>query len=199
MAQLYYANDKYNATLSQGYTVGDTTLYVNTVPTNVPTIVVVKKGTSDETVFTVTGKTSNSLTGVARLKGANVNIDTNAPVTCLNNAEFINQFLSVGVEAWNDASDGATINLDLTLSKKQRVTLGGNRTLAISGDTPGMAFIVALKQDATGGRTVTWWNTIQWVDGTAPTLTTTANKADVFGFIQIATNQYYGFIVGQNL
>ena len=110
---LYYANDKYNAVLSQGYKVGDTTLYVNTVPTNVPTIVVVKKGTADETVFSVTGKTSNSLTGVARLKGANVNIDTNSAVTCLNNEEFVNQYATAifnteGLKDMLYAADGGS-------------------------------------------------------------------------------------------
>lgn len=89
---LYLANDKYNATLSSGYTVGQNVLYVSAVPDNVPTIVVAAKGTANETVFTCSGKTSNSLTGVARLRGANTNLDATTPVTCLNNAEFINQY-----------------------------------------------------------------------------------------------------------
>lgn len=199
MSDLYLANDKYNATLQAGYTVGDTTLYVSAVPTNVPTIVTINKGESNETTFTVTGKTSNSLTGVARLKGANVNLDNSSPVTIVNNSEFINQFQSTGVEAWASATDGATITFDLTASKKQRVTIAGNRTLAVNGDTPGMAFITRIKQDATGSRTVTWWSGISWADGSAPTLTTTANKADTFGFIQTGTNTYDGFVVGQNI
>lgn len=71
---------------------GQNTLSVTNVPDNVPTIVVLAKGTDNETVFTVTGKTSNSLTGVARIRGANVNLDATTPVTILNNAEFINQY-----------------------------------------------------------------------------------------------------------
>jgi len=88
----YEANDKYSATLSSGYTEGQTTLSVNTVPDNTPTIVVVAKGTTRETVFTVTGTTANSLTGVAWLKGYEGNLDAQMPVTCLNNQEFINQY-----------------------------------------------------------------------------------------------------------
>ena len=88
----YLANDKYATTLSSGYTVGQTTLSVNVVPDNVPTLVVVAKGTTKETVFIVTGKTINSLTGVSRLKGYNGDLDANMPVTCLNNAEFVNQY-----------------------------------------------------------------------------------------------------------
>jgi hypothetical protein len=100
---------------------------------------------------------------------------------------------------WNTATDGATVTFDLDIYKKHRVTLGGNRTLALSNASAGDVFIISLIQDAVGGRTVTWFSTIQWADGVTPTLTTTADKADVFGFIQIATNTYYGFIVGQNL
>ena len=89
---IYKANDKYNAVLSSGYTAGQNTLSVSAVPDNVPTIVVLAKGTDNETVFSVTGKTINSLTGVARLRGANIDLDAQTPVTCLNNEEFVNQY-----------------------------------------------------------------------------------------------------------
>lgn len=89
---IYKANDKYNAVLTQGFTVGDTILYVNTVPTNVPTMVVLAKGTDDEAVFAVTGKTSSTLTGVSLLKGSIVNHLSGTDVVCLNNEEFLNQY-----------------------------------------------------------------------------------------------------------
>jgi hypothetical protein len=100
---------------------------------------------------------------------------------------------------WNTATDGATVTFDLDIYKKHRVTLGGNRTLALSNASAGDVFIISLIQDAVGGRTVTWFSTIQWADGVTPTLTATADKADLFGFIQTSTGNYYGFIVGQNL
>jgi hypothetical protein len=86
------ANEKYSATLTAGYTVGQNTLSVSSVPDNVPTQITAAKGTDNETVFAVTGKTANSLTGVTRLRGANVNLDATTPITCLNNEEFINQY-----------------------------------------------------------------------------------------------------------
>jgi hypothetical protein len=89
---IYLANDKYAAVLTSGYTAGQNTLYVSAVPDNVPTIIVAAKGTDNETVFAVTGSTVNSLTGVTRLKGANVDLDSQTPLTCLNNEEFVNQF-----------------------------------------------------------------------------------------------------------
>ncbi len=100
----YYANDKYNAVLTAGYSVGQTTLYVSAVPNHVPTIIVAAKGTDKETVFAVTDKTTNSLTGVSRLRGANVDLDAQTPLTCLNNEEFINQLASVSA-VFNEEHD----------------------------------------------------------------------------------------------
>ena len=59
--------------------------------------------------------------------------------------------------------------------------------------------MLRLLQDGTGSRTVTWFSTIKWAGGSAPTLTTTASKADVFGFLCTATDAYDGFVVGQNI
>lgn len=101
--------------------------------------------------------------------------------------------------AWVTATDGATVTFDLSSGPKQIVTLGGNRILALSNVLSGHCFILKLVQDGTGSRTVTWFSTITWPNATAPTLTTTASKADVFGFIQTGTNTYDGFIIGQNL
>ena len=91
------------------------------------------------------------------------------------------------------ATDGATVTFALATSRRQIVTLGGNRTLALSGDTDGMMFTIILKQDGTGSRTVTWWAGIKWSGGTTPTLTTTASKMDVFSFWRIASGEYIGF------
>jgi hypothetical protein len=97
-------------------------------------------------------------------------------------------------------TDGATVTFDLNEPNMHTVTLGGNRTFAISNETAGQRFIIRVLQDGTGSRLVsTWFSTIKWAGGSAPTLTTTANKADVFGFIVTGTDTYDGFIVGQNV
>jgi hypothetical protein len=102
---------------------------------------------------------------------------------------------------YKTATDGATVTFDLGNGgyRKHKVTLGGNRTLAISNSVVGQAFIIDLIQDGTGGRTVTWFSTIKWTEGAVPTLTTTANKTDTFGFIVTSAGNYQGYIVGQNL
>lgn len=192
---IYKANDKYAGSLTSGYTVGDTTLYVTSVPVNVPTIVVANKGLASETVFTVTSSTINTLTGIARLKGANLNLDAGATLTCLNNAEFINQFVSIS--SWVTKSFGATITFDLDAGNKQRVILTGNATLALSNVSAAKVFHLRITQDAVGGRVVTWWSGISWDDGVVPTLSG-ANKTDTFLFIETGTGTYDGYVTGQN-
>lgn len=102
----------------------------------------------------------------------------------------------IGVE-----TDGATVTFDMSLTTKSNirtVTLGGDRTLALSNVSIGQVFIIQLKQDSTGGRTVTWFETITWSGGSAPSLTTTGDKTDVFGFICTDTGKYQGYILGMN-
>lgn len=97
------------------------------------------------------------------------------------------------------ATDGATVTFNLNNGSVQQVTLGGNRTLAVSNDVDFQVFITVIKQDGTGSRTVTWWSNIKWPDGVEPTLSTVANEVDVFGFIRISSTEYLGFIIGQRM
>lgn len=96
-------------------------------------------------------------------------------------------------------TDGATITFDCGASNMHSVTLGGNRTLAVTGDSTGQWITVILTQDATGSRTVTWWSGIRWPGGSAPALTATAGKKDAFRILKTGAGAYLGFILGQNL
>ena len=82
-------------------------------------------------------------------------------------------------------TDQATIAWDVIASPVAKVTLGANRTLAApSGTSPAAGQFVSLLviQDGTGSRTLTWNATYEFKDDTAPTLTTTAAKGDLFIF-----------------
>jgi len=97
-----------------------------------------------------------------------------------------------------DAAGTAT--LDVSIGAIHSITMpAGNITIAISNEAVGKCFMVEITQDDVGSRTVTWFTTIRWMDGTAPTLTTTASKTDVFGFRVTGTDTYFGYIIGQNL
>lgn len=115
----------------------------------------------------------------------------------LTNKTLTKPTINGSVGAYTADTDGATITFDMTASNVHSVTLGGNRTLATSNISTGQAFFVILKQDGTGSRTVTWFSTIVWSGAAAPTLTTTANRWDVFAFLYDGT-RYFGSIVGQN-
>ena len=80
-------------------------------------------------------------------------------------------------------TDGSTISWDVSTSDVAKVTLGGNRTLgAASNGTTGQFVSLLIIQDGTGSRTLTWNAVYEFKDDTAPTLTTTAAKGDLFVF-----------------
>ena len=94
----------------------------------------------------------------------------------------------------------ATATLDLTTGNIHSITMpAGNITIAISNEVAGQCFLIEITQDGGGSRTVTWFTTIKWAGGSAPTLTTTASKRDVFGFRVTGADTYDGYVVGQNI
>lgn len=96
-------------------------------------------------------------------------------------------------------SDAATITFNLNNSLIQTVTLGGNRTLALSNVTTGRPFLLRLVQDGSGNRTVTWFSGIKWPGGSAPALSTAANAIDAFVFLPTGVGAYDAYFVGFNI
>ena len=80
-------------------------------------------------------------------------------------------------------TDGSTITWNAETQDVAKVTLGGNRTLgAASSATTGQFISLLVIQDGTGSRTLTWNAAYEFAADTAPTLTTTASKGDLFVF-----------------
>ena len=80
-------------------------------------------------------------------------------------------------------TDGATINWNMSTQSVCKVTLAGNRTMAApSNGSTGQFASITVIQDGTGSRTLTWNAVYEFASDTAPTLSTTANKADLFVF-----------------
>lgn len=86
---------------------------------------------------------------------------------------------------------------DVTTATLHRLVLDANCTLTFPTAAAGKAFTLVLVQDGTGSRTVTWPGSILWASGIIPTLTTTANKQDMFSFICVDGTNWMGLIVGQ--
>jgi len=92
----------------------------------------------------------------------------------------------------------STITLDLANGSVQIITLGGNITYTFPTPVAGKSLTLVQKQDGTGSRTVTWPASVKWPAGTAPTITSTASKADKFIFTAIDGSSWLGSVAGQN-
>jgi hypothetical protein len=82
----------------------------------------------------------------------------------------------------------ATTTIDLSTGNIFQINLAASiTTLTLNNATPGKYYF-QFTQDATGSRTVAWPASFKWPGGTAPTLTTTANKTDYIECLYNGTN-----------
>jgi hypothetical protein len=146
---------------------------------------------------------TTSITGVIKGNGtalsaavAGTDYVTPTGTETLTNKTLTNPTVTNYVETPYSATPTSTITLDLANGTVQIITLGGNVTITMPTAVSGKSFIMYLKQDATGSRTVTW-STVKWAGGTAPTITSTASRQDILSFFSDGTN-WYGVVVGQN-
>jgi hypothetical protein len=114
----------------------------------------------------------------------------------MTNKTLTNPTVTNYVETPYSANSSTAITLALTNGTVQIITLTGNATITMPTATSGKSFIMYLKQDGTGSRTVTW-STVKWAGGTAPTITSTASRQDILSFFADGTN-WYGVVVAQN-
>lgn len=103
--------------------------------------------------------------------------------------------------AFNVETDGSTITITCSATKavqNSTVTLGGLRTLAISGAASGMTGVLIVKQDATGSRGLALPSGSKVVGGGggAVSLTATANAIDILTWVYDGTN--YFWTLGKN-
>ena len=101
------------------------------------------------------------------------------------------------------SSSGGTATFNLQLGDSFTTTLTENTTFAFSNPPSGTglgAFIIKVKQDGTGGRTLAFPGTVDWAGGSAPDVSTGANDVDIFVFVTVdAGTIYYGITAGQDL
>ena len=157
---------------------------------------------NEEIIFTTTASAVNEITIVNATTGNRPNIsvtgdDTNIGLSVSTKGTGLILFNDGAYNADATLTDGATITWDVGSSPVAKVTLGGNRTLSAPTNSASGQFIsLTVIQDATGSRLLTWNSAYEFTGDTAPTLTTTASKADVFVF------KYNGTVwleVGRNL
>jgi hypothetical protein len=100
-------------------------------------------------------------------------------------------------------TDGATVTWTASTNnivQQNTVTLGGNRTLAMSGWTAGMRGILIVKQDGTGSRTLTLpaGSKVTGGGAGAVTLTATASAIDKLSVTYDGTNYFWDYGTNYN-
>jgi hypothetical protein len=105
--------------------------------------------------------------------------------------------------ATSPAISSGTLTLDLNLSNLFYVSLNGNITTLTINNTQSSgavsSFALVFIADGTA-RTVAWPASFKWPSATAPTITSTNGKRDVFVFFTYdGETNWHSFISGQNL
>jgi len=159
-------------------------------------------GTLELIKFSETASAVNEITITNSATGNNPEIsatgdDTNIGLSLATKGTGLIKFNDGAYNAEATLTDGATVTWDVSTAPVCKLTLGGNRTLSAPTNGANGQFIsIAVIQDATGSRTLTWNAVFEFTADTAPTLTTTASKADLFVFRYNGTVWYE---VGRNL
>lgn len=89
-----------------------------------------------------------------------------------------------GLVAANDfvaLADAATVAWDMALAPAAWLIIGGNRTMGLPTNfAAGCTYLLVVQQDGTGSRTLAWHAFFDWGRVGAPTISTGANKIDMF-------------------
>jgi hypothetical protein len=143
---------------------------------------------NEEIIFTTTASAVNEITITNAATGNRPDIsvtgdDTNIGLSVSTKGTGLILFNDGAYNADATLTDGATITWDVGSSPVAKVTLGGNRTLSAPTNSASGQFIaITVIQDGTGSRVLTWNSAYEFTGDVAPTLTTTASKADIFVF-----------------
>ncbi len=122
-------------------------------------------------------------------------------VTDGTNASWGNTLSAPTVNGYTEgvvtANTGTAYTIDISAAGVQILTLTGNCTFTFPTATAGKSFLLLLKQDGTGSRTVTFPAAVKWPGSTTPTLTSTASKGDKIVFTADGT-YWWGSVAGLN-
>ena len=94
-----------------------------------------------------------------------------------------------GLQTLSDSDSANTYEWDLGSQQTATITLDANSTLAApSNQQAGATYILIVKQNGTGGYSLSFDSTYKFSFGVEPTITSTANAIDVFTFVSDGTS-----------
>ena len=149
---------------------------------------IVDANNNEQIVFSQTASAVNYIDITNSATGNNPDIkasgdDANVGISFTTTGSGFIKFNDAAYNPEATLTDGATISWDVQAQPVAKVTLAGNRTLdAASNGIAGQFVSLLVIQDGTGSRTLTWNAVYEFASDTAPTLTTTADKGDLFVF-----------------
>lgn len=133
---------------------------------------------------------ANDAITTAKILNANVTaakVDT-AGVAVLGTAQ---QYTRTHNFSATTLTDAASIAWDASQNQVASVTLTASRTLANPTNMAnGAVYILIVKQNATGGWTLSYGANYKWPSAAIPVITSTANSASILTFISDGTNMY---------
>lgn len=83
------------------------------------------------------------------------------------------------------------VSIDTSTSTSFILSLTGNVTLSVTNDADGHRFTLYVRGQASGF-TITWFGSIKWSGGAAPTIPTVSGRVMPIGFVRLATGEWLG-------
>lgn len=191
---------------SGGTDLGSIFLSTNNITRVQPGLNITTGGTADNPIINLSSSPSitnlnvSGNTSLQAVSATTINIqsigESNSSITNIG-IDSLGNIVSGTSTAFQLLSDSATILWDYKLGTNAEITLGGNRTLLLTGISDGSSGVLLVKQDSSGNRTLSLTGTSgthKVVGGGSGTivLSSKGNSEDILSFIyKSSTSTYY--------
>lgn len=157
-------------------------------------------------VSTITGLAPDTATTQAAQAnitslGTLTSLVVSGEITCADNLLTKPMLKDYSELTVTNAAAGATETLDIEAGNVFHMTLDENITFTFSNPIASddmTSFTLILTQDGSGTNVVTWPASVDWEDGSAPTLVTTAASVSILGFYTIDGGTIWHGVLGSS-